>query len=110
MNHTTPAAAISNGNASRRNGTLPRSAAPASVTNDGSGAAVASALTIPSLPKQPDNRLLPTTRPSGSEPRGDPTANFFQHLGEADNPRARALSTAVDNAVDGLDLDDDFLN
>ncbi len=69
-----------------------------------------STLTIPSLPERPDNRSSITTRLSIIEPRGDPTASFFQHLGEADGPRAQALSTAVDDAVDALDLDDDFLD
>ena len=85
-------------------------AAPASATNDSSGSAVASALTIPSLPERPDNRSSITTRLSSIEPRGDPTASFFQHLGEADGPRAKALSKAMDGAVDGLDLDDDLLD
>ena len=70
---------------------------------------MASALTIPSLSERPENRLAITTRLSSIEPRGDPTASFFQHLGEADGPRAKALSTAVDNAADALDLDDDLL-
>ena len=71
--------------------------------------AVASALTIPSLPERPHNRSSITTRPSSIESRGDATANFFQHVGEAGSPRAKALSTAMDDADDALGLDDDFL-
>ena len=85
-------------------------AAPASATDDGGGSAVASALTIPSLPERPDNRSSVTTRLSSIEPRGDPTASFFQHLGEADGPRAKSDSKAVDDAVDAVELDDDFLD
>ncbi|MCH8923937.1 MAG: hypothetical protein IIA67_12410 [Planctomycetes bacterium] len=87
----------------------PPPAPAAAEGDDGSGSAVASALTIPSLPEQPGDRSSVTTRLSGIEPRGDPTTGFFQHLGEADGPRAKALSTAVDDAVDRLDLSDDLL-